>query len=108
MAGRIQLVRSVIQSMMMYSISLYSWPTSLLKQVEQKIRNFIWSGDQDKRKLVMVSWTKLCRLSSQGGLNLRSLHSLNSATNLKLCWDLLISNKAWVKLLKDRVLKIAR
>jgi len=56
MAGRVQSVRSVIQSMMIYNISLYSWPTSLIKQIEQKIRNFIWSGDQDKRKLVIVAW----------------------------------------------------
>jgi hypothetical protein len=37
MVGRVQLVRSVIQSMMIYSISLYSWPVSLLKQVERDI-----------------------------------------------------------------------
>lgn len=105
MAGRVQLIRSVIQSMMMYNISLYSWPASLIKQVEQKIRNFIWSGDQDKRKLVTVAWKKICRPSSQGGLNLRSLHSLNNASNLKLYWELLNSEKAWAKLLRDRVVK---
>jgi len=41
MAGRVQLARSVIQSMMMYTISLYSWPVSLIKQVEKSVRNFI-------------------------------------------------------------------
>jgi len=70
--------------MWIYSISLYSWLVSLIKQVEQKIRNFIWSGDQDKRKLVTIAWKKLCRPFSQGGLNIRSLDSLNNATNLKL------------------------
>jgi len=56
MAGRVQLVRSVIQSMLVYSISLYSWPISLLKDLERCIRNFIWSGDSDKRKMVTISW----------------------------------------------------
>jgi hypothetical protein len=46
-AGRVQLVKSVIQSMTIYSISLYSWPISLIKEVEKNIRNFIWSGDPD-------------------------------------------------------------
>jgi len=105
MAGRVQLARSVIQSMMMYSISLYSWPVSLLKEVERYVRNFIWSGDKDKRKLVTVSWKKMCRPAAQGGLNLRSLQSLNAATNLNLCWDFLNSQKAWAKLLKDRVIR---
>jgi hypothetical protein len=35
MAGRIQLVRSVIQSMLIYSISIYSWPASLIKNLEK-------------------------------------------------------------------------
>jgi hypothetical protein len=76
-AGRVQLVKFVIQSMMIYSISLYSWHVSLIKEVEKNIRNFIWSGDPDKRKLVTVSWKKLCRPFAQGGLGLRSLTSLN-------------------------------
>jgi mannosylglycoprotein endo-beta-mannosidase len=54
-AGRVQLVRSVILSMLTYSISIYSWPVSLLKDLEKCIRNFIWSGDIEKRKLITTS-----------------------------------------------------
>ena len=105
MAGRVQLVRSVIQSMLTYSISIYSWPTSLLKELEKCIRNFVWSGDSEKRKLVTVSWKRVCRPINQGGLNLRSLCNLNSATNLSLCWNMLHSQKPWAVILKDRVLR---
>ncbi|GAU27936.1 hypothetical protein TSUD_146500 [Trifolium subterraneum] len=104
-AGRVQLVRSVIQSMLIYSITLYSWPVALLKDIEKCIRNFIWSGDIDKRKLVTISWQKICRPYSQGGLNIRSLIKLNAATNLKLCWTLITSQDSWAKLLKDRVIR---
>jgi hypothetical protein len=107
-AGRVQLVRSVIQSMLIYSISIYSWPTALLKDIEKCIRNFIWSGDIDQRKLVTVSWKKVCRPFSQGGLNIRSLTSLNAASNLKLCWIILTSDTSWARLLRDRVLRKRR
>jgi hypothetical protein len=73
--------------------------------VEKNIRNFIWSGDVDKRKLVTTSWKKVCRPLAQGGLNLKSLSNLNKAVNLKLCWSLVNSQAAWAKLLKDRVLR---
>jgi hypothetical protein len=105
MAGRVQLVKAVIQSMLIYSISIYSCPASLIKVVEKHIRNFICSGDPDKRKLVTVSWKKICRPLSQGGLNLRSLTKLNSASNLKLCWNLCNSNSSWACLLRDRVFR---
>jgi hypothetical protein len=35
LASRVQLVMSVIHSMLVYSISIYSWPISLLKDVER-------------------------------------------------------------------------
>ena len=105
MAGRIQLVKSVIQSMLIYSITIYSWPSGLIKEVEKNIRNFIWSGDVDKRKLVTTSWKKVCRPLIQGGLNIRSISTLNKAANLKMCWSLMNSNASWAKLLKARVFR---
>ncbi|GAU22700.1 hypothetical protein TSUD_138230 [Trifolium subterraneum] len=104
-AGRVQLVRAVIQSMLVYSITLYCWPVTLLKDIEKWVRNFIWSGDMEKRKLVTTSWKKLCRPLSQGGLNLKSLTNLNKATNLNLCWTILNSNNSWAKLIRDRVIR---
>jgi hypothetical protein len=40
-AGRVEL----IVSMLLYSINIYSWPVSLIRELETLIRNFIWSGD---------------------------------------------------------------
>jgi len=48
-----------------------------LKDLEAAIRNFIWSGDIHKRKLVIVSWKKLCKPSAQGGIGVRSLITIN-------------------------------
>ncbi|GAU26296.1 hypothetical protein TSUD_55940 [Trifolium subterraneum] len=104
-AGRVQLVRFVVQSMLICSISIYSWPVALLKDIEKSVRNFIRSGDIDKRKLVTTSWRKICRPFSQGGLNYRSLSKLNKGTNLKLCWNFINSHCSWAKLVKDRVIR---
>ena len=104
-AGRVQLVKSVIQSMLTHSITVYNWPTSLLKDLEKSIRNFIWSGDTSKRKLVTVAWKKLCRPLDQGGLGIKSLIHLNTTSNLKLCWNMLQSNQSWASLLTSRVIR---
>ncbi|CAL0324041.1 unnamed protein product [Lupinus luteus] len=39
--GRVQLVKSIIHSMMIYSFHVYSWPISLLKRLDTCIRNFV-------------------------------------------------------------------
>jgi hypothetical protein len=69
--------------MMMYSISVYSWPSSLIKDLEKWIRNFLWSGDVNKKKLVTVAWHKVCTPFHEGGLGIRSLSKVNEAANLK-------------------------
>jgi hypothetical protein len=105
MDGRVQLVKSVIQSMFIHSMTVYSWPTKLLRDMEKWIKNFIWSGDLNKRKLVIVAWKKVGAPYDEGGLALRSLISLNEATNLKLCWDMLHSEDQWACILRSRVLR---
>ena len=104
-AGRVQLVKSVVQSMLIHTITVNNWHVSLLKELDCNIRNFIWSGDITKRKLVLVAWKKVCRPYDQGGLGLRSILNLNSAANMKLCWNMLHSKVTWSKLLYSRVIR---
>jgi hypothetical protein len=72
----VELIKSVIQSMLVYSLTIYSWPVSLIKDLEKKFRNFIWSGDLNARKLVTVSWHKICHPIKEGGLGLRSISNM--------------------------------
>lgn len=104
-AGRVQLVKSVIQSMFIHTMSVFSWPTSLLREIEKWIKIFIWSGDINKRKLVTIAWKKVCVDTEEGGLGIRSLICLNHATNLKLCWELLNSEEQWAEVLRSRVIR---
>jgi hypothetical protein len=100
-----QLIKSVIQGMMVHSISVYSWSSSLLKDVERWIRNFLWSGDVSQRKLVIVAWHKVCTPFHEGGLGIRSFTKFNEAAKLKLCCELMQSDLQWAKFLRFRVLK---
>jgi len=99
-AGRVQLVKSVAQSILLHCVSIYSWPVKLIKDVERWMRNFIWSGDVNQRKLVTVPWKKVCSPLNEGGLGIRSLSSINEGANLKLCWELCNSNHHWAQFLR--------
>lgn len=101
----IQLIKSVLQSMLIYSITIYFWPVSLLKNLDSMFRNFTWSGDLDGNKLATVSWKIICNPISFWGLSLRSLTQLNEASNLKLWWELYNFNDQWAIFLRSRVLR---
>lgn len=104
-AGRDELVKSVIYGMMLHCFLVYSWPSSLLKKVEAWIRDFVWAGDVNQKKVVTVALHKVCAPKLEGGLGLRSLMSVNRAAALKLGWKLLHSDLQWAILLRARVFK---
>ncbi|KAK9282955.1 hypothetical protein L1049_011180 [Liquidambar formosana] len=84
MAGQVQLVTSVIHSMLLHSFSIYLWPSSLIRQLQTWIRNFIWSGNADQKKLIIVAWSRTCALKDEGGIGVHDLKTLNHALMLKL------------------------
>ncbi|KAL6210110.1 hypothetical protein ACLB2K_021048 [Fragaria x ananassa] len=94
MAGRVQLVHDVFQSMLLHSFSTYLWPSSLIKYLSTCARNFIWSGDVGIKKIVTVSWSQICAPKDEGGLGLRHLKSLNLAALLTMGWRVLTANSA--------------
>lgn len=87
MDGRLLLVKEVIQSMMVHCISVYNWPVALIKQISTWMRNFIWSGNLDRKILVIVAWENCGKGVKKEGLGLKSISSFNAATNLHLCWN---------------------
>lgn len=65
MAGRICLVKSVIQSSPIHSMLVYKWPASIIKDLDKACRNFIWTGDINRHPACSVSWFVL--LKRKGG-----------------------------------------
>lgn len=94
MAGRVCLVNSVITSSFIYTFMIYRWPISLIRYMEKRIRNFIWTGSIATKKLVSISWKKFCR-PLKGGLGIKSLRLLNEAMLAKLA-AIVYSAKEWV------------
>ncbi|CAL0306454.1 unnamed protein product [Lupinus luteus] len=100
--GRVELVKSIIQSMLLYSFHIYKWPKQLLRSLDSKIRNFIWSGNTEISKMVTVSWSTVCLQQKDGGLGIRSIMGINRAALLKLTWDMITSNHDWAIFYRER------
>ncbi|KAM5548588.1 hypothetical protein ABKV19_000149, partial [Rosa sericea] len=103
-AARLQLIDSVIHSVLIYSFQIYSWPRSLLKTVQRWIRNFFWTGDPLKKGATLVSWDKVCQPKDRGGLGLKNIVVLNQALLLKRGWDVVSKASPVAWFLHDRFL----
>ena len=93
MMSRIQLVNMVITRFLAYSFNMYKCLISLLNQVEQWCRNFIWTGDILKKGIITVNWDTICSPIENGGLKIINLHHENNAYLLKLAWYFAYSKK---------------
>uniref|UniRef100_A0A1U7XQD5 Uncharacterized protein LOC104236822 n=1 Tax=Nicotiana sylvestris TaxID=4096 RepID=A0A1U7XQD5_NICSY len=52
---------------------------SVVKLVDKKCRDFLWGATEDKRKVNLVAWDKVCIPKQNGGLNIKSCCKWNIA-----------------------------
>ncbi|KAF1885705.1 hypothetical protein Lal_00039554 [Lupinus albus] len=105
---RVELVKSIVHSMLLFSFYVYHWPKKLLKQLDCGIRNFIWSVDVNTKKLVTVAWHQVCNPIKEGGLGMRSISAINHAALLKLRWEMLSSSQDWAIFFRHRFIGASR
>ncbi|XP_026443907.1 uncharacterized protein LOC113344070 [Papaver somniferum] len=103
--ARLVLIKSVISSYVTHSMAVYKWPCTAIKRVERAIRNFLWSGDADKRKYFTVLFESLCCPKKEGGLGLKKLLDVNKAMLMKLWVSIRDSDKIWARFLRAKFFK---
>ena len=86
--GRVQLVKSIVHGMLVYSFHIYRWPARLLHMLDRWIKKFVWSGDIYTRKICTISWKNVCRPFEAGGLDLKPTRDINASLLLHLSWKL--------------------
>ena len=84
--GRLNLIRSTLSNLPIYSLSLFRMPKLVCSRLEKIQRDFIWGGGNLERKPHLVNWKTVCLEKSRGGLGVRSLSKMNKALLCKWCW----------------------
>eukprot|EP01018_Ginkgo_biloba_P021774 Gb_21499 [translate_table: standard] len=86
-------------------MSAFKIPASTRSALEGIQKSFLWSGAEDKRKIPLVTWDKVCSKKG-GGLGLRDLKTMNKALLGKLGWFVVKeSSSIWVKILTPKYLR---
>ncbi|GFS40060.1 hypothetical protein Acr_00g0066450 [Actinidia rufa] len=87
-AGRTKLVKSVLQGVECFWLSIIPIPAGVRSKIIQLCRNFLWSGNCNSNKKPLVAWNEVTMPKSEGGLGIRNMKAWNKALLSKTLWDI--------------------
>ncbi|KAK1327173.1 hypothetical protein QJS10_CPA01g01639 [Acorus calamus] len=106
LAGRLELILSVLSSFHIFWSTAFSIPRAATKEIERIIRNFLWQGSSMEKKTHHVSWNLICRPKSEGGLGISRIDDWIRGSSGARFWEL-ASNipSMWASWIKKRYLR---
>ncbi|XP_074328182.1 uncharacterized protein LOC141666094 [Apium graveolens] len=101
-AGKLVLLKNVVQAIPAYAMSCFLLPKSIGQEI-QKIMNAFWwqSNSANSKGIRWLAWERMCMSKESGGLGFRDIYGFNLALLGKQCWSLIKRPNALV----TRVLK---
>lgn len=103
-AGRLIVLKSVLDSIPIYWLGLYKIPSGVIDRLDKIRRDFIWNGlNSNSSKMHLIKWSTVCSSLGQGGLGISSIKYRNVSLLAKWWWKYRVeSDKLWHKILSSK------
>ncbi|KAL2231085.1 UNVERIFIED_CONTAM: hypothetical protein Sindi_1702900 [Sesamum indicum] len=101
-AGRIQIIKSILSAMSIYWASAFILPKAIIKQIEKRLRTFLWKGTS-MSGYAKVAWKDVCKPTKEGGQGIKDIGILNRSLIAKKLCDVIRCDRTsiWVEWLKQ-------
>nr|XP_043611422.1 uncharacterized protein LOC122583015 [Erigeron canadensis] len=105
-AGRLHIINSVLASMHIYWASIFILPARVIKELEQKMRNFLWGMGPGGKVKSKASWKSVCLPKYEGGLGIKRISNFNKALITSHIWSIVTDRESlWVRWIHSYKLK---
>ncbi|MCI09289.1 RNA-directed DNA polymerase (Reverse transcriptase), partial [Trifolium medium] len=83
------MIKSVLQVIPSYVMSVYLLPDSTIKEIERMINSFWWGGGANNKGIKWLAWDRMTFPKALGGMGFRDLHKFNLAMIAKQGWNIM-------------------
>ncbi|KAL2237527.1 UNVERIFIED_CONTAM: Retrovirus-related Pol polyprotein from type-1 retrotransposable element R2 [Sesamum indicum] len=96
--GCIQIIKSVLSAMSIYCASAFILPKAIIKQIEKRLRTFLWKGTSTSG-YAKVAWKDVCKPINEGGQGIKDIGILNRSLMAKKLCDVIRCDRTsiWVE-----------
>ncbi|XP_058776331.1 uncharacterized protein LOC131650640 [Vicia villosa] len=102
-AGKEVMIKSVLQSIPAYIMSVYIIPDEVVDDIEKMLNSFWWGGGNNNKGIQWLAWEKLSYSKRDGGLGFKDFRAFNLAMVAKQGWNFLTKPHSLVsKIFKAR------
>ncbi|GAU14523.1 hypothetical protein TSUD_250650 [Trifolium subterraneum] len=102
-AGKEVMIKSVLQAIPSYVMSVYLLPESTIKDIERMLNSYWWGGGANNKGIRWLAWDRMSYPKALGGMGFRDLHTFNLAMIAKQGWNIMTKPHTLVaKLYKAR------
>ena len=101
-AGRLVLVKSVLEALLVYWMSLSWVPKGISIAARKLTSKFLWSGKLETHVTPWVRWEKIATRKDLGGWALKNIFHFSKALVAKGGWHILTSSSLWTKVIRQK------
>ncbi|KAL8158566.1 hypothetical protein V2J09_000103 [Rumex salicifolius] len=106
LAGRITLAKSVLNSILIYTIASLALPKEVTKDIDKLTCDFIWGSVGEVRKMHLIRREEVSKSKAHGGLGIKFMGDMNLTLIGKLSWQFLTHpGWLWVQVLRSKYIR---
>jgi len=101
-AGRLLLIKSVLEATPVYWMSLTWIPKGILQKIQQICNRFLWNGNKKGKIFAWTRWSLVSMPKRWGGWGIKSLSDFAQALTAKQGWSLTKMDNLWVEVIHHK------
>jgi len=103
-AGRLVLVKSVLEAIPVYWLSLSWIPLGILEKIRRLCFRYLWSGKSENQVTPWVGWKKIAIPKGLGGWGLKNIFHFAKALAAKGGWRIIKADNLWTRVIRHKYL----